>query len=631
MSAFNQDNQWLAVDLGLVFEVRSVQITWAATYARDYKILGSTDCKVWTSLSENVAGHKGSVNTLLPRCSRARYVCIFCLVRATAFGFGIAEMRVHGAVPAELADLAEGQDSNGTGAAAETMAEHETEAVWATEVQITEAAASVETEAAGRRVVNNVDSKHGETGEITRERAVSWLNPLPSETVAWDAHLWLCTGGGFDPRTAVFYNCWLGSSPREVCGRVSVLTPTTESRTCFHKLLWECFEAQDWEDKELVVVETFITKPSQFLVQMAAHHPHLVYIGLKSPYGSTDLSIGLKRNIGIRVASGELIAHFDDDDLYAPNYLGTMQKELQHAQVIALTLSTWFVLDMRTGDFSFCDPALALQEVQLVKEMQYGWGFSYFYHKKAALSVPFDDERSMGEDYDFYSRLADYHGPKSVALMRDEQGICLHIQHKNPGQEGANTSDSNICKFRDVTRSEIANLEFNRCPGFRMYFLLSSILAQMNFSYSDSSDANHHNMNFNLHTLTNVHEQWAHFASVLEENATRRYFIAGDWDDWEQLHEMVWNPKIGCLTFEPSQECRTEHSFQIFMDGSWSRCIHPGEPNAGPAMPTDELCGPHSADYHGLNWTIKCPTVQHTQFCVRVELGKDFRIRSVYW
>ena len=35
-------------------------------------------------------------------------------------------------------------------------------------------------------------------------------------------------------------------------------------------------------------------------------------------------TIGEKRNLAIQNASGDVICHFDDDDLYAPTYVETM-------------------------------------------------------------------------------------------------------------------------------------------------------------------------------------------------------------------------------------------------------------------------------------------------------------------
>ena len=61
----------------------------------------------------------------------------------------------------------------------------------------------------------------------------------------------------------------LGQPVAEVCGRVSVVTPTTASRARFHPQLWQCLVDQSWPDKELVVVETYHDEPSAFFQHIA--------------------------------------------------------------------------------------------------------------------------------------------------------------------------------------------------------------------------------------------------------------------------------------------------------------------------------------------------------------------------
>merc|ERR1740121_1682571 len=40
-------------------------------------------------------------------------------------------------------------------------------------------------------------------------------------------------------------------------------------------------------------------------------------------------SLGLKRNVAAALAAGRYIAHFDDDDLYSPDYLQYMVRQLE--------------------------------------------------------------------------------------------------------------------------------------------------------------------------------------------------------------------------------------------------------------------------------------------------------------
>ncbi|CAK9090141.1 Acetyl-CoA acetyltransferase [Durusdinium trenchii] len=110
--------------------------------------------------------------------------------------------------------------------------------------------------------------------------------------------------------------------------RVSVLTPTTAARAAFHAQLWQCFSAQTWPNKELVVVETYdstVEQPSSFFQDLK--DDRLVHVAL-----AHDLNVGLKRNISVLMASGEYCVNFDDDDFYADGYVERMVGELQLIQ-----------------------------------------------------------------------------------------------------------------------------------------------------------------------------------------------------------------------------------------------------------------------------------------------------------
>ncbi|CAE8706137.1 unnamed protein product [Polarella glacialis] len=293
------------------------------------------------------------------------------------------------------------------------------------------------------------------------------ITALPPEAFQWDdreCDLWFLTDGAFHPhatgtsgsRSHARSGCPEGpTSPGGIRGRVSVVSPTTEARQRFHELLWKCFEAQQWPDKELVVVETFSTQHSEFLERTARSDPRLVYVKHKLPAGS-DWSIGLKRNIGAHLASGEFIANFDDDDLYAPSYLATMVGELEARSALAVTLSSWFVFDVTRLTWGFCDAiaggiAQGKDEKSLdVRAWAYGYGFSYVNRRQASLELPYED-RNMGEDFSFTSRLLLQKGENAVQLIHDYSGICIHLQH------GANTSAT--FPIRSVSRAEVMRLD----------------------------------------------------------------------------------------------------------------------------------------------------------------------------
>uniref|UniRef100_A0A7S4RBM0 Glycosyltransferase 2-like domain-containing protein n=1 Tax=Alexandrium monilatum TaxID=311494 RepID=A0A7S4RBM0_9DINO len=214
--------------------------------------------------------------------------------------------------------------------------------------------------------------------------------------------------------------------------RVSVVAPTLESRQKFHWYLWACFMKQTWPDKELIVVDTYKEAPSHFFLE-------------------------------------KVIVNFDDDDLYAPGYIESMLEFLEGRDAVALTLSTWYDFDMQQLKCGFVDPIalgapdplgvslglarggpprLALEERLPPPEAHdtlFGYGFSYVHLRAPAIARPYPDV-SLGEDVAFIAGLQEAHGERSMRLVRDEVGVCLHVMH------GGNTADSAI--HRDALPEE---------------------------------------------------------------------------------------------------------------------------------------------------------------------------------
>jgi len=250
--------------------------------------------------------------------------------------------------------------------------------------------------------------------------------------------------------------------------RVSVVTPTTSERAGFHAQLWDCFRSQTWLDKELIVVETYRGEPSGFFPDKARCYNELVHVRFNQ-----EFSVGLKRNIGLHLASGDVIVNFDDDDLYAPEYVETMVGHLQERDLVALTLSAWYDFDRRHGKCGFVDPIAltdlhllpwgdpimqgadpAMPELQeLLQELQkdtvYGYGFSFVHLREPALRHPYPNY-SMGEDLVFMLGLREAFGHDRVGLLRDDQGLCVHVMH------GDNTADS--AAHRAVSSDEARQL-----------------------------------------------------------------------------------------------------------------------------------------------------------------------------
>ncbi len=80
--------------------------------------------------------------------------------------------------------------------------------------------------------------------------------------------------------------------------RVAAITPTTEDRTDFNKRIERIFEAQDYPNKQ-----------------------HIIVMG--------GGSIGMKRNAAIKSTSADIIVCFDSDDIFMPDYISRCVERLQ--------------------------------------------------------------------------------------------------------------------------------------------------------------------------------------------------------------------------------------------------------------------------------------------------------------
>uniref|UniRef100_A0A7S4RSS9 peptidylprolyl isomerase n=1 Tax=Alexandrium monilatum TaxID=311494 RepID=A0A7S4RSS9_9DINO len=226
----------------------------------------------------------------------------------------------------------------------------------------------------------------------------------------------------------------LGTSPNPgdvaraafVRGRVSVICPTTARRHDRLPQLYVCFLLQDVEDKELVVVDTG-PGPSHFFGRL--HDERVKYRHVPGPEDS--MTIGAKRNCALHMASGEFVAHFDDDDLYAPPYLGGMLQVLQKGDAHVCKLAAWHVLDTETCVCGHYDGAARLpRPFESSREQDIlagGYGFSLVYRRELSARFGGFGDVSWGEDVHFVNA-AKAAGVRTV-FLRDTEFVCLHVQH----------------------------------------------------------------------------------------------------------------------------------------------------------------------------------------------------------
>jgi hypothetical protein len=250
---------------------------------------------------------------------------------------------------------------------------------------------------------------------------------------------------------------------QEVAGRVSVVSPSMSSRQHYHEQLWACFDAQTWEDKELIVVETYETSPSAFLQQKAKEDPRLVHVCFQRAHGH-DFSVGLKRDMTLHLASGSVVVNFDDDDIYADNYITEMVSEMNARGLVALTLSTWYNYIVPKQVCAYSDPnSWEPWDEDELAEVLYGYGFSYVHRRAFGLMFPYPDVE-FAEDAPFLLTLKKVLGDEKVGLRTDTQGICMHIVHRanSTGIDGESIS-------HEVSRAELDKLAVARLPIFQQY------------------------------------------------------------------------------------------------------------------------------------------------------------------
>ena len=92
-SAF-EDNQNLIIDLWDYHTISSIKITWEAAYAAQYQIQVSNDNKAWSTVYENYSA-TGGTQTINFNPVSARYIKLYCIKRATEYGFSVYEIEIY--------------------------------------------------------------------------------------------------------------------------------------------------------------------------------------------------------------------------------------------------------------------------------------------------------------------------------------------------------------------------------------------------------------------------------------------------------------------------------------------------------------------------------------------------------
>jgi len=201
--------------------------------------------------------------------------------------------------------------------------------------------------------------------------------------------------------------CGLGLVAGLEWPKVSVITPTCSQRHFMHETLYKVFSEQTYPGElELIVSDSHCKrKPdgsktlhdSEFLVNIAKKDSRVTYF--QDKYKTKKISA--KRAAMAEMATGEIIAHFDDDDFYAPTYLQTMVQAMQDNDADYVKLSAW----ANYGDTRI-DGSMERQftHIDYVDSyMKRSFGFTTVFKKAILEDVPYPSSLNEREDSTFYS------------------------------------------------------------------------------------------------------------------------------------------------------------------------------------------------------------------------------------
>jgi glycosyltransferase involved in cell wall biosynthesis len=116
----------------------------------------------------------------------------------------------------------------------------------------------------------------------------------------------------------------------------------TADRRAFVSLSLRAFLAQDWPNRELIIVDDGRDAVGDLVAGTAG----VRYLRLPQ-----RASIGTKCNLACAEARGELIAYWDDDDWYAPARLSWQAAPIVAGEADVTGLENQFVLQLPAGDF----------------------------------------------------------------------------------------------------------------------------------------------------------------------------------------------------------------------------------------------------------------------------------------
>ena len=195
--------------------------------------------------------------------------------------------------------------------------------------------------------------------------------------------------------------------------RVSCIVPSF-NRPKFIKHCIYLFNQQTWPNKEIIIVDDS-SKPYNL-----KESDSLKYIRL-----TKKVSIGEKRNIATKAATGSIVIFWDDDDWYGKTRI---QKQVQ--PILNNNVDMTMLKNFRY--FRLCDGKVYETSKKLTDRLFEGTdgfhGGTLCFRKKIFSDGVRFPKKSIAEDAIFYIR-ATNRGYKTKAI--NAKGLFLYVRHKN--------------------------------------------------------------------------------------------------------------------------------------------------------------------------------------------------------
>lgn len=189
---------------------------------------------------------------------------------------------------------------------------------------------------------------------------------------------------------------------------VSCIMPTYNRRK-FVPLAIERFLAQDYPDKELIIIDD----GNDRIMDLVPTVENIRYY-----YFEKRQNVGLKRNRACELANGSLIAHWDDDDWYHSRRLSLQVALFENRETDLVGVARPYYYDIRTGT--------AFQ----YKGIPNGKWVMYPMYRKSLWQQSKHPANRIGSDTRFISKV----DKKRIHAMTDEEiGVCaIHDENVCP-------------------------------------------------------------------------------------------------------------------------------------------------------------------------------------------------------